>query len=403
MSRRITVLYLQPAPLFGGAERQAASLASMLPELGIEVVVMAGPGRVIGEWLSARGVNSVVYSRSFPGAWKKPRHLFWLLEPWRYLVCGFRAQREIRRLLETHRVDLVMASLPFAWITGWLALRGRPVPMVWRAGGARINWLQRLSLWAIARFMRPALLLCNAESVRRTFAPLVPAPSVVLPNGVDPNVFHPGAGDPTRYRPLGARWVIGCAGRLTRAKQPDAFVRVAAQLKRSHPDACFLLGGDGARRAELEELIERTGADNLKLLGFISDMPSFYAACDVVVLPSRAEGCPNFVLEAMAMAKPIVAAEVDPVLELVEPGRAALLYPYGDEAALAHAISVLLDDPRERGALAARAHRKSREFAARANAGRLAALSRELVQSDRFPALAPADAVPSAVRSDHRP
>jgi glycosyltransferase EpsD len=218
-------------------------------------------------------------------------------------------------------------------------------------------------------------------------------------------VFHPRAGDPTRYRPEGARFVIGCAGRLTRAKQPEDFVRLAALLERRHPDAVFLLGGDGARRDEIAKLVRRLGISNLKVMGFISDMPSFFAACDVVVLPSRAEGCPNFVLEAMAMGKPIVAARVDPVLELVEPGGAASLYPYGDVDAMAHALSVLLDDSGERAALAARAYRQSLEFTASANAGRLAALSRDLVARQAHsaePALAPTDAFPSTVRTDHR-
>lgn len=384
---RVRVLYLQPAPLFGGAERQAASLVSLLPAHGFDVLPMTGPGRVVVDWLRARGVSRVVLSPCFPGGWPRQRGLGLLTLPWRYLRSGLRARAEIEQLIEAHHIELIVASLPFSWITGSLAARRRGLPVVWRAGGSRIDLLQKAALFCLTRFLRPALLLCNAESVRRTFAPLVPAPVAVVLNGVDANVFHPRAGHAARYRPPGARLVVGCAGRMTRAKQPHAFVRMAARLKQRYPDVCFLLGGDGLRRAELEALAAKLGADNLTFLGFVSDMPSFYAACDVVVLPSRAEGCPNFILEAMAMAKPIVAARVDPVLELVEPGGAALLYPYGDLQALTEAVARLLDEPESRAAFALRAQARAQRFAASENAERLAAL---LAQVVAVPAPAPA-------------
>lgn len=397
-SKRVRVLYLQPAPLFGGAERQAALSASLLPEFGVDVIPMTGPGQVVMDWMNAAGVQDVVHSRNFPGGWAKQAGLGRATLPWRYFTTGVRARAEMEHLIETRQIDLIYASLPFAWFTGWLAARARRLPIVWRAGGARINLAQKLALFAVTRFMRPNLLLCNSQAVKRTFGPLVPAPVAIVPNGVDANVFHPGAGDRGRYRPPGARYVIGSAGRLTRAKHTADVVHLAALTKKRHPDAHFLIAGEGSIRRDLTELARQLGADNVTFLGFVSDMPSFYAACDLVVLPSHAEGCPNFLLEAMAMAKPIVAARVDPVVELVKPGDAARLYAFANVPAFADALEQLLDNEDSRRALAQRGYKRAQELTARANAGRLAALLRALVPAPAIPAAAPAQLSPQRVR-----
>ncbi len=379
MTRKIRALYLQPAPLFGGAERQAAIVASLLPELGIEVIPMVGPGNVVVEWLRERGVRDVIHSSAFPGGWAKQRGLRRLSLPWRYVTCGLRARREILEAVSTRNIDIIVASLPFAWFVGSLVARSCGIPIVWRAGGARINVWQKVGLWLVTRFLRPELLLCTAEAVRKTFAPFVPAPSAVVPNGVEPGFFMLGTGEAARYRPPGARCVVGCAMRLTRAKRPEDFLMLAARLRDRFPDTRFLLAGNGSRRGPLELMARRVGADNLSFLGFVADMPSFFAACDVVVLPSGSEGCPNVVLEAMAMGKPVVAADVPPVLELVGASNSARVYPLGDVAALSAAVEPLIEKREERRALALRGYIHALRRTARVSAARLAYLMRSVV------------------------
>ena len=69
------------------------------------------------------------------------------------------------------------------------------------------------------------------------------------------------------------------------------------------------------------------------------------AACDALVLPSRFEGCPNFMLEAMAMGKPVFAADIAPITEIVRAHDAAMLFRLGDVADLASRVSTLLAEP----------------------------------------------------------
>jgi glycosyltransferase involved in cell wall biosynthesis len=375
----LRVLYLQPAPLFGGAERQAALTAMLLPQFGVDVLPLVGPGPVVAEWLRECGVREIVETPHFPGGWRKQRGLGRLTLPGRYLQCGLQARAQIAQLAREHAVDVILASLPFAWITGSLVARQIGIPIVWRAGGTYLHPTQKAGLWSLTRFLRPDLLLCNSAAVKKVFSPLVPAPVEVVANGVHREVFHPGAGDASRYRPRGSRWVVGCAMRLADSKRPEDFVALAARLKGQYPEGRFLLAGEGSRRAELERLAQQLGADNLAFLGFVSDMPSFYAACDVLVLPSRSEGCPNYLLEAAAMGKPVVAAAIAPVVELLRATKNGVLFELGDVVGLTQAVSLLLSDDEWRTSLGERALAHIDQFSANASASTIAGILRALV------------------------
>ena len=178
--------------------------------------------------------------------------------------------------------------------------------------------------------------------MQRTFGPHVPAPSVVVPNGVDTEQFHPLQGLP-RYRPAGASMVVGFSARLVPQKRPDDVIRAAAPIVRKHPNVTFLIAGEGSRRREYEALARHLGIERqVRFLGYVADMPAFYASCDIIVLPSRSEGFPNVVLEAMAMRRALIVSNTPGALEVVSDGREALVFPTGDVRALARAIDRLI-------------------------------------------------------------
>jgi len=373
------LLYLQPAPLFGGAERQAAEQASYLPRFGVEPTVVAGPGTAIIDWLAAARVANVVPSPNFPGLWPKHRGLAKLSLPLRIVRCGLDARAEWDRLVAERGFDVILASLPFAWFTGSLVARRHGIPIAWRAGGAYINPAQVAGMWSATHFIRPDLLICNGHAVAGTFSPVVPAPVAIVHNGVDTSVFHPTAGDRSRYRPAGASAVVGFAGRLTTTKRPEDVIALAARLERRRPGVRVLVAGEGTRRAEYERLARATGADNITFLGFVADMPAFFAACDIVVLPSREEGSSNVLLEAMACRKAVVATDIPALVEQVAHGVTGLIYPLGDVDAFASAVETLLDDAPLRESLAARALEQARAFTVERSAERLAGLLKALV------------------------
>lgn len=378
MGSNIRVLYLQPAPLFGGAERQAAEQALFLPPLGFDIVMIGGPGQAIASWMRGAPLARFIHSSNFP-AWPPQRGLRALTLLWRYAACGLRAHAEFARVLQQERIDVVVASLPFTWVVGTLVARAAGVPIVWRAGGSRIPWSQKLGLWLLTRFIRPDLLLCNSQAVRGLFHPLVGGRVAVVRNGVDPAEFGPTRGDVAGFRPKGARIVVGFAGRLARSKHPETLIAMAARLRDRHPEVAVLVAGEGSERALFERKARAAGADNLHFLGFVADMASFYAACDVIVLPSESEGSSNVLLEAMRSQKAVVATNIAPVLELIEDGVNGLVYPLGDAEALTLAVERLLGSPELVRLIGKKAAERVADLTAQSAAQKLARILRDVV------------------------
>jgi glycosyltransferase involved in cell wall biosynthesis len=120
-----------------------------------------------------------------------------------------------------------------------------------------------------------------------------------------------------------------------------------------------------AGRGALEERLRVRAAElgvghRLHLLGLRSDIGNVLAGADVFVLPSLSEGVPLALLEAMLAERPIVATTAGDVPTVLDGGRAGVLVPPGDAAALANALGALLDDPAEARRLSEAAVRRAR-------------------------------------------
>jgi glycosyltransferase involved in cell wall biosynthesis len=372
-SRPIRVLYLQPAPLFGGAERQTATNVPLLAKFGVDVLPVVGPGQALGDWLRERGVDDFIHTANFPGGWPKPHGLERASLPWRYVACGYRLLAQITELVREHSIDLIYASLPFSWIVGTVAARRLGIPIVWRGGGIEVAAAEKVALYGFTRVYQPDRMICPAQKIRALFGPLVPAPIDVIVNGVDAAQFNPSAGDPDLYPRGNARLVVGLAARLVPQKRVEDFIAVAARVGAARSDVSFLVAGEGSLRAHYESLAREAGADALRFAGYVADMPSFYRTCDVLVLPSRSEGCPNVVLEAMAMRRVVVASDAAVTEDVLSAGRDGLVYPVGDIDALESAILRLADQPGLRHQIAAQGYlRATRDLTADACASQVA-------------------------------
>jgi glycosyltransferase involved in cell wall biosynthesis len=114
---------------------------------------------------------------------------------------------------------------------------------------------------------------------------------------------------------------------------------------KENPETWFLLVGGGTLHDEIKQKakqIPRFG--QIVFTGFRSDIPELIDAMDVFTLASVIEGFPNVLLEAMAMAKPIVATETGGIPELIQTGREGVLVPPGNSKALADAILAFFKD-----------------------------------------------------------
>jgi glycosyltransferase involved in cell wall biosynthesis len=375
------VLYLQPCASFGGAERQASIVIPRLMQAGVDVLPLVGPAATIVRWLREQGVAEVIRSDAFPGSWSTPHLLDQLRALPRYGRCLRALAGEVDRLIVQRRIDLVFAAMPFSWLAATGAARRRGVRVVWRAGGTAVHALAKPVLRAFASVHPPDLLLCCTDTVKRTFGPLVPAPMVVVDNGVEMRRFRSELARPARYRPPGARLVVGYAARLAPEKCPEDFVEMAARLAPHHPGVAFVMAGEGGRRARCEALIRARGlAGVVHVCGYVEDVRSFYAACDVLTLPSRSEGLPNMVLESMSMARALVVSDRVARCGVIAHEREGLVFRVGRVDEYARAVDRLLSSEPLRVALGRRAQRRvRRHYDADRSAQRIAAVLRELV------------------------
>jgi glycosyltransferase involved in cell wall biosynthesis len=166
----------------------------------------------------------------------------------------------------------------------------------------------------------------------------------VVPNGIDPAPFAlaPDRSLRESLTAQGNRPLVFTAARLTPQKGLDVLLSAAALV----PEATFVIAGDGPERTGLEARARALDlAHRVSFLGDRKDIGALLAVCDVFVLPSRFEGLPISVLEAMAAAKPVVATRVGGTDEVVVDGETGVLVPSGDPESLATALRLMLEDP----------------------------------------------------------
>jgi len=133
--------------------------------------------------------------------------------------------------------------------------------------------------------------------------------------------------------------------RLSYEKGVDDLIDAAAELHERLGDVRFVVVGDGPDRSALTERVQRHGLNGVvRLAGFVADVWPAIAAADVVCLPSKSEGMPNVLLEAMSAGKPIVASAVGGIPEAVASGRNGLLVPPNSPHDLAAGIARLVGD-----------------------------------------------------------
>lgn len=145
-------------------------------------------------------------------------------------------------------------------------------------------------------------------------------------------------------------FVVSFAGDLGERKGAEDLIRSARQVLARNPNARFMLAGRDAERGQAvrELLAELAMGDAVQLLGFRSDVEDIMAASDVFVLPTLADPLPLVVQEAMSVATPVIATRSGGCEDMVVDGETGYLVPVSDPAALAAAITTVMENPDER-------------------------------------------------------
>lgn len=315
----------------GGAERALVRLVTGLDRARWTPAVfcLAGPGALVDE-LQTAGITVVCL-----GA----RH-------WSSIGVVLRLARELRKF----QPAIVQTFLFHANLAGRISARLAGVRRV--VSGIRVAerrsriplWLDRLTNWMVK------VNVCVSQAVADfsvSEARLSSATLVVISNGVDVGRFE--GANPADLSVFGIpprSQVFLTIGRIDRQKGLSDLIEAAVLVVPKHPQAHFLLAGEGPERSAIERQIRDKGLnDCVHLAGWRADVPELLAAGDALVLPSLWEGMPNVILEAMAAGLPVVATRVEGTAELVVDGRTGLLTARQSPRELAAALERLLTDP----------------------------------------------------------
>jgi glycosyltransferase involved in cell wall biosynthesis len=259
----------------------------------------------------------------------------------------------LARALKTWPADIVQTLLPTSDMVGRTLARLVGVPVIFSSIRGRAadkpgwqRWLdRRTARWA------QAVVFNNREGI----------PDALQQEGIRPHqvVYIPNAVEvlPAQRSPRDVRGelqtppeatVIGTVARLHPAKSQEDLLRAFAVVRRHVPDAVLWLIGDGERRGALEQEAQRLGvAAHVRMPGTRLDVRDILEAMDLFALPSRWEGMPNALMEAMAAGRPVVASDIDGIRELIRHGETGWRVPSGNPDELAQTmIGVLADRAR---------------------------------------------------------
>ncbi|EHJ48103.1 glycosyl transferase group 1 [Solidesulfovibrio carbinoliphilus subsp. oakridgensis] len=331
-------------PLGGGAGNATANLARELAGLGVAVRVVTAAFK----GLPRREAVDGYAVRRLPALRRHADHC----SPLEMLSFMGSAAVALPVLAREFRPDVCVAFFgipcgPAAWVLKLL----RGVPYVVSLRGGDVPGFQPYDLAGYHRLTGPLIrflwrqaahVVANSRglaALARTSAGQTPI--AMIPNGVDTALFTP-ASELSREGPVRLVFV----GRLVRQKGLDVLLDALARLPET---ACFELSivGDGPLRRELAERARRLGlGDRVRFAGWVgrADMPELLREADAFVFPSRDEGMPNAVLEAMAAGLAVAATRIAGNEELVEDGRTGFLVPPDDPAALASVLTRLIGD-----------------------------------------------------------
>ncbi len=251
----------------------------------------------------------------------------------------------LRRIIRERGIDLVHAHLPS---TGIMARTVSSVPVVYTEHNVAHSYREPTRTLNRLTYRRNRATIAVSDAVAESLAGYGTKVEVI-PNGVSVSVSEAETDAVRAELGLGREDpLVVHVGNIRPHKGHRNLLAAAGAVLAHHPDATIVsVGGEkhpGDLSALLAAAVEAGVSDRVRFLGRRADALAFIAAADVVVNPSDQEGLPVALLEALALARPVAATDVGGVSSVIHQGETGLLVPAGDPAALAEAVSRLLED-----------------------------------------------------------
>jgi glycosyltransferase involved in cell wall biosynthesis len=340
----VRIAFVIPSLGAGGAERVASLLANEWSANGhaVTFVTFDPPGTepffALHPGIALRGLSAPA----------EPRGLFGKLA-----TNSARVSR-LRSVLREIDLDVIVAFMTEANVVALWASRGLGVPVVVsernqpdRPGLGTVHRLARRLAYPKAR-----AIVVQTDSIASWARARFSVPVRIIPNPVrlDPGEARREQGD--------VPWLISL-GRLTHQKGFDVLIKSFAAIAAKHPSWRLAIYGEGPDRAQLERLRATSGCeDRIFLPGLVKDSAEALGRASLFVLPSRFEGYPNALLEALASGLPVIATSCPGGLEeILANGAHGMLVPPDEAAAMTTALDAMMSTPDLRDAYAWKARR----------------------------------------------
>jgi glycosyltransferase involved in cell wall biosynthesis len=343
------ILFVDHAPAIGGAEQSLLLLLQYLDRAEWRPHLACTPGQLADR---AMRLGLPCHLTSLPRLRRSPR----------FVVDWQQHARQLAKLARQVEARVIYANTVRAALYAAPAARLARRPFLWHMRDFWLSEDRPRHLWADTAVKRllcssAAQVIANSHAVARHLP--CPNKTAVVHNGIEVDKFDPELdGRPFRaqhtippHAPL-----VGMVGRLRPWKGQLSFLRLAAHIFTQQPQAHFVIVG-GANFAidgddyprQVQALAEELGiTDRVIFTGMLDDVRPPLAAMDVFVHPGEPEPFGLVNIEAMAMARPVVAFGHGALPEIVQDGITGLLAPPGDIPAMAEAVISLLHDAEKR-------------------------------------------------------
>jgi len=342
---KILLLNSEFPPIGGGAGNASANISRQLVSLGHQVTVLTSRFSELPaneDWLG-------VHIHRIPSL-RRHQDRSGLVEQVSYILVGC---QKIGRVIHNFHPDVVLAffGVPSGVIAWWVKIRHK-IPYMISMRGGDVPGFRPYDFGIYHRLVGPFLriiwkkassLVANSSGLRDLALEFEPDARIdLIPNGVDLEAYAVKSRNwmPTRLLTV---------GRLVYQKGLDLAARALSELK--DLDWGWVISGDGSYRSEMEALCIELGiSDRVIFTGWQTrqQLKDRYHDANLFVFPSRHEGMPNAVLEAMASGLPVVASRIAGNEELVIPGKTGLLVPVESISDLRSSLRALIEDEESR-------------------------------------------------------
>lgn len=332
-------------PHVGGVERCVMDLALELQKLGNHTCVIAD--KTPTTLPSHESVNGIpVYRLRFPYILPNPKNILSMIARSIPLV------HDIGRIIDTHKVDIINAHFaihPVFYANLTKIFYPNHVPVVATLHGSDVYILPKINLigkillqvnlsWSDRVIVHSMALLKEAETYSK-----VRDKSHIIPNGINANEFATSNSSLILQR----RSYILSVGRFVNHKGFDTLIEASNLLHKICPEIKVLVAGYGPEKQTYIHLIRKLGLESVI---DVIDSPErkkiieLMKNCTIFVLPSRSEGMPLVLLEALAAGKAIIATSVGAIPEIIEEGINGLIVEAEDPVQLADAMHKLITE-----------------------------------------------------------